>query len=987
MKSSVSGRKRSASPVRWIVGIGASAGGLEAFSELLQALDTATGMTFVLVQHLAPNQKSLLAGLLAAKTTLPVLQAEDGMALLANHVFVIPPDTQLTIADGRIHLDARPKGREQHLPINTFFHSLAQWSDGHCIGIVLSGSADDGALGLREIKAVGGITIAQEPATARYQGMPRAAIATDAVDLVLSPAAIAVELARIAALPIVGIDGADVRRAREQTVPVDDGLRTVFQLLREHGGVDFSQYKSSTILRRMQRRMVLKKAATVASYVAILRGDAKEAADLFQDLLIHVTSFFRDPASFAALRADVLPKLLHRRDGDAPLRIWVPGCATGEEAYSLAICLLEAMEGARLAIPVQIFATDVSEAAIATARAATYPEAIAADVSAARLARYFTRTDTSYRVAKVVRDCCIFARHDLTRDPPFSKLELILCRNLLIYLEAPLQRRLMGVLHYALRPGGFLMLGSSETIGTQTELFSIVDKSHRIYVRKQPDGAPPAVAQPSATARPRDERLGVTAGRVRVVTTLSQEASQILLARYAPAGVIVDDDLRVVHFRGQTGPYLEPAPGEATLHLLNMMRGGLLSGTRSALIEAKKSGLAAHRTALPVDGDGTTRSVDVVVLPLPSTVPERHFLVLFEEKERHAAPRGDGPPSGRSPPSSRPKRGAGQTSDRESAVVAGLQKELAESRAYLQSVNQDLESANQELQSANEEILSNNEELQSANEELDTAKEEMQSANEELATVNDELRARNDELSRLNADLGNLLASVQIAIVIVDPTLRIRRFTPKAESVLNLIPSDVGRPFTDIKPNVDLPEIGALIEGVIRTGTIVERDVRDREGRNWSLRIRPYQGIDGHVDGAVAALFDIEASVRNQAHVRDSLDLAEAIFATVREPMAVLDADLRIERVNPAFCRAFGIDPATAVGRRVGDLSGANWLRPELHRQLQQVFSVDRPFEHLDLMIDGNDASNGMVLNARRIARDGGKPGLLLLAGNAVVRA
>jgi two-component system, chemotaxis family, CheB/CheR fusion protein len=543
------------------------------------------------------------------------------------------------------------------------------------------------------------------------------------------------------------------------------------------------------------------------------------------------------------------------------------------------------------------------------------------------------------------------------------------------------------MLHYALRPGGFLMLGSSETIGTQTELFSIFDKSHRIYVRKQVGNALPAIAHAPAPARPRDERLGVGAGRVRVATSLSHEASQLLLSRYAPAGVIVDSDLRVVHFRGQTGPYLEPAPGEATLHLLNMMRGGLLSGTRSALLEAKKSGEPAHRSALPVDGDGTTRSVDVVVLPLPEAVPERHFLVLFEEKARSAAPRDDGPQSDRSPPSMRPKRGAQSTRVREAAVVAGLQKELAESRAYLQSVNQDLESANQELQSANEEILSNNEELQSANEELDTAKEEMQSANEELATVNDELRARNDELSRLNADLGNLLASVQIAIVIVDPSQLIRRFTPKAESVLNLIPSDIGRPFSDIKPNIDLPEFGTLIEGVIRTGTIVERDVRDRQGRSWSLRIRPYQGIDGNVDGAVAALIDIDALVRDHAHVRDSLDLAEAIFATVREPMAVLDAELRLERVNPAFCRAFGLDPATAVGRLVSELSGANWLQPELQRRLEQVLSIDRPFEDLELEIDGDAAANGRVLNARRIARAGGKPGLLLLAGNAVTRA
>jgi len=979
----VGAKSQAQGPVRWIVGIGASAGGLEAFSQLLEALATDTGMAFVLVQHLAPSHKSLLPDLLGAKTTLPVVQAEDGMALRANHVFVIPPNAELTIANGKLHLAARPGGPAQHLPINAFFHSLAQWSDGHSIGIILSGTADDGAIGLREIKAVGGITIAQDPATARHEGMPRAAIATDVVDLVLAPAAIAAELGRIAALPLVGIDvgidGKAARRHPDEEPPDDGALQSIFQLLRKHSGVDFSQYKSSTVLRRLNRRMVLNRTTTVPRYLRLLRERPSEVGDLFSDLLIHVTSFFRDPHAFTALRNEVLPRLLQQRTPDAPLRLWVPGCSTGEEVYSLAICLVEAMESAHLSVPVQIFGTDVSDTAIQQARTATYSDALAGDIGPERLRRHFTRADGSFRANKALRDCCIFARHDVTRDPPFSRIDLVLCRNLLIYLGAPLQRRLVWLLHYALRPGGFLMLGAAESVGTQLDLFAPFDKANRIFVRKQADAvaAGRELLQPHGHAHgsARDERVAPPPARARAATHPSQEATQLLLSHYAPAGVIVDGDLRVVHFRGQTGAYLEPAPGEATLHLLRMLRGGLLSGTRSALQEARKSGAPARRESLQVEGSGRPRRIDVVVLPLPPNGPERHYLVLFEEGHRKSeAPARPG--AARTAAGA--KRGGESARAHDSELVEQLRRELAASRDYLQSVNQDLEAANEELQSANEEILSNNEELQSTNEELDTAKEEMQSTNEELNTLNDELRGRNDELSRLNGDLTNLLASIQVAIVIVGSDRRIRRFTPMAEGILHLIPSDVGRPFADLKPDIDLPDLGALIDAVIATTKIVEREVRDPQGRAWSLRIRPYQGNDGKVEGAVLSVFDVDAMVRGKQEVREALDLAEAVFATVREPMVVLDADLRVERANPAFCRAFGIEATSAVGA----LAGARWMRPELRRRLEEVFASDRPIEELAIEIDGTPNATGLVVNARRIPRAGGKPRLLLLAAS-----
>lgn len=825
-----------------VIGIGASAGGLEACAQILEPLPADFGAAIIIVQHLAPTHDSALAQLLGVNSRLPVVQVKDGMRIEPNCVYVIPPDKQMGLADGKLELTPRPHDNTRHRAIDFFFRTLAAYAQSKAIGIVVSGTDSDGTIGIREIKGMGGITIAQEPSTARYDGMPRSAIATGTVDLVLSPADIAHELVRLARHPFL----ADLKSAvlDHDHLHADDHLARIFAVLRNSSGVDFTHYKQPTIKRRLQRRMVLHKISSLEQYVRYLQQNPGEARALYQDLLIHVTRFFRNPEAFEALESRVYPKITAGRGHDDPVRVWVPGCSTGEEAYSVAISLLEFLGERTGSLPVQIFATDVSETAIDHARAATYPESISADVSQERLRRFFVHSDGNYRVNKSVRDLCIFARQDLTRDPPFSRLDLIVCRNVLIYLGPLLQRKLMNVFHYALKPDGFLLLGSAETVGGHADLFEVRDKRHRLYSKKEATTGdlrftPVDYTHERATPA---RRSGI---ELRRPNTVQNEANRILLLRYAPPGVIVDDNLRIVQFRGQTGPFLEPAPGEASLNLLKMTREGLLHGLRTALKEARRTRQSARRTGLKLKYNGNTREVNLEVVPIEGVAEGRHFLVIFEN--------GTEIPTAHAPPS-RAKETKALPDDQR---LTRLQDELASSREFLQSTIQDLEATNEELQSANEEVLSANEELQSTNEELDTAKEELQSTNEELNTVNEELQARNEELGRVNSDLINLLGSVQIAIVMVSGDLRIRRFTPTAEKVLNLIPTDVGRPISDIKPNIDCADLEQLITDTVESVTPRERQVKDRMGHWYSLRIRPYKNVENRIDGAVLALFEM----------------------------------------------------------------------------------------------------------------------------------
>jgi two-component system CheB/CheR fusion protein len=831
-----------------IVGIGASAGGFEAFSQLLEGLPPDARLAIIFVQHLAPQHESALTALLGTHSRMPVVEVTDGMRLEANHVYVVPPNVQMDLADGRLHLTPRPRDRSQYTPIDHFFRSLARALKQNAIGVVLSGTASDGADGLREIKVVGGIALAQDPDTARYDGMPRAAIATRMVDLVLPPKEIAAKLAEIAAHPILRAP-ASVAPQADRTI-TDTQLDRVFDLLLPAGGVNFAHYKSPTIIRRLLRRMALLRINDTGAYIVHLEQTPTEVINLYNDLLIHVTRFFREPEAFEALARDVLPDMLSTRPDGESMRAWVAGCATGEEAYSLAILLHEQF-GDRLGeARIQIFATDVSDASIEFARRGLYPVTVATDVSPERLRKFFSKSDGGYRVTKALRDLCVFARQDLTRDPPFSRLDLICCRNVLIYMDTDLQKKLLSMFHYALKPGGVLLLGHAETIGYNSELFSLMNKKHRIY-RKTAGVTAGALDFPSAMSRIKSDTAAKRAAEGRAGSrAAAAEFNRIMLDRYAPPSVLVDENFHVVHFSGQTGSYLEPSPGEPSFHVLKLAREGLLHGLRAAIQAAQKTRRRVRKTGLSVKNGAVWHEVNLEVSPVVQQ-SQTFYLISFESS---AAP-------------ARKKPGRVQRSQRTSKHqehrAARLEEELAATREYLQSTIQEVEAANEELQSANEEILSSNEELQSTNEELDTAKEELQSTNEELNTVNDELQGRNDELTRANADLLNLLSSVQIALVIVSNDLLIRRFTSMAEKTLNLIPSDVGRPFTQISPNIELPELPALITNAIETVAQIEREVQDKQGHWYLLRIRPYKSADNRIDGAVVALFDIDAAKRS----------------------------------------------------------------------------------------------------------------------------
>ncbi|MCY1069267.1 PAS domain-containing protein [Nannocystis sp. RBIL2] len=951
-----------------VVAIGASAGGLEAFTDILDALPADLGVAFVYVAHQASGRDSALGDILHGHTTMPIVLVKDEVPLAPNHLYLAPPGIQLTVAELRLVPAPRPEDRTQYTPIDVFMASLAKELGTCAVGVVLSGSGVDGSAGLREIKGVGGITIAQDPETARYDSMPRAAIATGSVDLVLPPARIAEELQQIGRHPYVRSSVA--RRPGDEIVIHQEQLHRIFTMLRNASGVDFTHYKPPTIRRRLQRRMVLHKLDSVEQYIKYMRENPEEVAKLYQDLLIHVTRFFRDPDSFRALACEVFPHIVQQRRGLSPIRLWLPGCSTGEEAYSVAIALLEFLGEESSAVPVQIFATDVSETAIEQARNGLYADSIAADLSPERLRRFFTKTDGKYRVAKVVRDLCVFARQDVTRDPPFSKLDLILCRNVLIYMGAVLQRKLMTVFHCALKPSGYLMLGGAETVGAQTDLFAVIDKKHRIFV-KRPIETPSNFQIPVEYTPSRSPHRGARLStEMHTPPSFQNEANRLVLDRYGPPGVIVDENFQIIQFRGKTGFYLEPAPGDAaqSLNLLKMAREGLLHGLQTALYGARKSDKPVHKQGLRVTHNGTNHELDLHVVPLAVPGEERHFLVLFEEAgatDEVAPEVAASPPQ---PPSSDDER------------VKQLQEELAASREYLQSIIQDLEAANEELQSANEEILSSNEELQSTNEELDTAKEELQSTNEELNTVNEELHGRNEELSRVNSDLVNLLGCVEIAIVIVGSDLSIRRFTPMAEKVLNLIPTDIGRPINQIKPNIECPGLEKLIARVIDTVTIQEMNVRDSEGNWYSLRIRPYKNVENRIDGAVLALFDI-ASRRHELELRQARDGTRAIVEVVRQPLVVLDGHLRVQAINRAFTELFGLSADDALHRHVYDLGGGTWDAPQLHRLLDDVlprqgrcagFRVEHEFVRGRPMqlavdasrIDGSDPGTALVVLA-----------------------
>jgi two-component system, chemotaxis family, CheB/CheR fusion protein len=829
-----------------IAAIGASAGGIESFTELLSQLPSDTDMAFVLVQHLDPKHESGLTYLLSKKSAMPVKEVTDGMRVEANHVYVIPPNARMSISDHTLSLSPRGESTTSHMTIDHFMRSLAEAQGNRAIGVILSGYGTDGTLGMAEIQAQGGVTFAQDDNTAKFPNMPRSAIAANCVDYVLPPKGIARELARIAQHPYVARP--QVEETHIEPV-IEGGLNAIFHLLRRSTGVDFTQYRQTTILRRIHRRMVVHKMENVRDYVKYVQSTPAEVKALYQDMLINVTSFFRNPAVFEGMKTDIFPSVLKNHGKDPALRIWTPGCASGEETYSVAIALLEFLGVRASQITVQFFGTDVNDSSVVRARAGVYPENIESDVSAERLRRFFTKVEGGYRISKNIRDVCIFAQHNVLNDPPFSQMDVICCRNLLIYLEPAAQSRVISLFHYATRPGGYLVLGTSEGVGAASHLFAIDNRSLKFFSKK---GLPSRQAVSFALSRPMEmsEEPSVRPSAKPPDSTgnyleIQKEFDRRLLTHYAPAAVFINGDLEIIHTRGNVSRYFKLSSGRASLSILKMAREGLLLELRNAISRARKENAPVHKDNVPMktgNGDGAeaaehTRHVDFQVVPFRvNNQGELYFMVVLEDapvrihtgKERRSG-----------------------AEKRDGARADKLEQELAATKEYLQSIIETQEATNEELQSANEEILSSNEELQSTNEELETAKEELQSANEELSTVNDELRSRNLEVSQINADLTNLLSSIDMAIVMVAGDLTIRRFTPRAQEVFGLLPHDVGRPLANINPAVELPDFQQMVRRVMANGETVERTLSARDQKTYRLRVVPYHLNDGKIDGTV----------------------------------------------------------------------------------------------------------------------------------------
>jgi two-component system, chemotaxis family, CheB/CheR fusion protein len=832
-----------------VVGVGASAGGLEAFTSLLKALKPDLGMAFILILHLDAHRESALDKILSRATSMPVRQIDGRVQVERNHIYVIAPNCELTISHGELHLSNRGDQTLGNTTIDIFFRSLAIDQGGNAIGIVLSGTGADGTAGLAAIKGEGGITFAQDPQTAKYDGMPGSAIAAGCVDFILPPEGIAQELARVSQHPYVA--GNASAKVEPQEFASESSMGQIFRLLRRLTKVDFSEYKPPTIGRRIQRRMVLHKIERLNDYVALLTRDRAEANALYQDLLINVTSFFRNPQAFDALKEIVYPAILKTRTSDSnPIRIWVPGCSTGEESYSHAISLVEFLGEERAEVPIQVFGTDLSENAIQRARAGLYKESIEADISPQRLRRFFHKADGGYQISKTIRDLCIFSTQNVFSDPPFSRMDLLSCRNVMIYLSQSLQKRVIPIFHYALNPTGFLMIGNTEgLLGAGSELFEMADKKQKIYRKRlvstpvtfgfsisHQKGESEATVDPPPPPQPPD----MVKGPVEV----QREADRMLLARYAPPAVVINDQMEILQSRGRTGVFLELPPGKASLNILKMARPGLLFELQSALEETRRAGVESLRKNVHIDSDGSTTTVDIRVVPFRTPVHEtQSYLVIFE------------PPVQVAEQSIPLQETDADRMEREKQVVQ-LKQELAATKEYLQSIIETQEATNEELQSANEEIQSGNEELQSTNEELQTSKEELESANEELHTVNEEMQHRNELLGQLNNDLTNLLNSVNLPMIMVGADLSVRRFTPQATTMLGLTAGDVGRPIPRLKLKIDVRKLEQMMLEVIEDVQPKQQQVQDNEGRRCTLRITPYRTLDNRIDGVLLMVVD-----------------------------------------------------------------------------------------------------------------------------------
>jgi len=937
-----------------IVGIGSSAGGLEALEHFFANMPSQSGLAFVVIQHLDPNYKSMMVDLIKRYTQMRVLRAQDGMRVEPDTIYLNPPNKDVAIFHGVLQLVEPEEKQGFRFPIDFFFRSLAQDQGEKAICIVLSGTGTDGTLGLRAIKDAGGMTMAQDEKSAMYSGMPKSAIATGLVDFVLPVERMPQELLKYIKHPYMD-------RSQKTSLLVPKGENTldkIFLLLRTYTKHDFSHYKHNTIRRRIERRMAVHQLERLEDYVRYLQQFPSEVELLFHDLLIGVTNFFRDPEAFEALRQKVIPRLFEGRRPELPIRVWVPGCSTGEEAYSIAILLVEYMVNElKQSYKVQMFATDIDSHAIEFARTAIYPASIVVDVPPERLNRFFIKEGNTYRVSKQIREIVVFAVQDLIKDPPFSKLDLISCRNVLIYLSTGLQKKILQFFHYVLNPEGFLILGSSESIGEFTELFSLLDKKWKIFQRK---GLPLQSTLDFPSLQPFGESLErqIDPESKSREVSLRELTEKTLLDHYTPACVVINENYDIVYFHGRVGKYLELPSGEPTLNILRMAREDLRRELRTSIHEAVKQRATIIREDLQLRDNNAFRTVRLSIKPLPDLKSrQKLMLVVFEEVS----------PASPSTSVQVHEEPANQTNPR----IAELEHELRSVKESLQTTIEELETSNEELRSTNEELQSTNEELQSTNEELETSKEELQSINEELVTVNAELQKKLEELSQANNDLNNLLSSTEIGTIFLDSNHCIKRFTPSIAKLINLIPTDIGRPLSHISVNILGENIVEEVKEVLQTLVFKEKEVQTREGNWYLMRILPYRTMDNVIDGAVITFINVTELKGMKLQAEATLNYAENILHTLREPFVVLDKNLQILTVNQAFCRTFNLRMEEVTGRPFYQVGNGQWDLPGLRTLLEEALSHNTIAE--DYEIEHNFERIGykkLCLNARKIKFD-----------------
>lgn len=946
-----------------VVGIGASAGGIEALIRLFEAMPSDSGMAFLVVMHLDPTRESGLTHVLGQHSAMTVAEAADGMAIEPDHVYVIAPNSSLTVGDGRLRMTEPTERRGIRYPVDRLFESLAKHRREKAICIVLSGSGSDGTEGLKEVKAQGGCILVQDPSTARFDGMPRSAIAAKLADHVIAPEQMPDVLLRY--IRHAYIAGSEVV---DEAPSHDPSIDPVLALLRSRAGQVFHLYKRSTLTRRIHRRMGLNNLHSLPEYVEFLRTRPEELETLTKDLMINVTGFFRDPEAWTALDETVLAPLVDERDSGAAVRLWIPACATGEEAYSLAMLLVDRAEAANKQFDIKLFATDGRDDNLNAARTGVYSDGAVATIPPHLLHRYFDKLDGTYQVKKVLRDRVVFASHNLLRDPPFSHIDLISCRNLLIYVDPVGQKRAVALLHFALRQGGHLFLGNAESISGQEDLFETLSKKWRIYRRLGPTRHDiidfpllPGRTRPNQAEEPAVPNSGQPPQR------LVDVAQRALLERFAPASVLIERDGRVLWFHGSTGDYLDPPPGEPSRDLLAMARAGLRVKLRDAVRRATREKRSVGFDAQVRQGN-RDQAVAVTVAPLAApNGPDNLLLVSFRNDDVSQAP----------------SSATGGTGDEHigDGMQRAFEEELSTTRAELQDTIEQLEKTNEELKAANEEVTSMNEELQSTNEELETSKEELQSFNEELQTLNSQLEYNNQELEETTDTLNNLLASSEIATVFLDRNFCIRWFSPGSKELLELVDSDIGRPVTHFAWKVADDALLRDAEAVLQKLNGIDAEVRSSADRWYLRRVLPYRTNDDRIAGVVISFIDITERKLAVDAINAARLYAEAVIETVRHPVMVLDGELRVQLVNPAFCEAFACPAEQSHGYLLHELDHGAWDIPELRRLLHDTLQRDQAFEGFKIEHDfPRVGRRHMLLNARRMERDGNRSDLILLA-------